>query len=170
MAWFGSNILVPQVRFSLAYSDLLLKGIPASDFARLAKGIETNHPAFVFGHLSLYPDRLFEQIGRSDLVSPDTRYADLFSPGKPCLDDPTGTIYPPMNDIVERFRSRYTSLLGPLGETPDDVFQRPNPSERMRDRLPTLAAMASFYVSGHVLVHLGQVSAWRRIMGLGSAM
>jgi hypothetical protein len=29
--------------------------------------------------------------------------------------------------------------------------------------------MINFYVGGHMMLHLGQLSAWRRMMGLGAA-
>jgi hypothetical protein len=33
-----------------------------------------------------------------------------------------------------------------------------------------MANVAAFYFGPHVMMHLGQVSTWRRMMGLGSAM
>jgi len=29
--------------------------------------------------------------------------------------------------------------------------------------------MLNFYLGGHVMLHIGQMSAWRRMMGLGPA-
>jgi hypothetical protein len=39
----------------------------------------------------------------------------------------------------------------------------------MRDLFPTIGAAINFYLIGHVQVHLGQISAWRRGMGLPPA-
>lgn len=165
-----ASALVPGGRLALGYSEVLLKDVQAADFARFPKGIHTNHPAFVYGHLAVYPDRVLEMIGRPDLAAPDQAYVDLFSAGKECVDDASGTIYPAMEAIVARFKSRHETALAALAETTDEVLARVNPNEKMRDRFPTLGAMATFLFSGHMMIHLGQVSAWRRIMGLGSAM
>jgi hypothetical protein len=35
---------------------------------------------------------------------------------------------------------------------------------------PTIGAVANFLLSAHHMMHLGQVSAWRRAVGLGSVL
>jgi hypothetical protein len=35
-----------------------------------------------------------------------------------------------------------------------------------KDELPTVADLATFLLTGHMGVHLGQLSAWRRMIGL----
>lgn len=170
MQSFGPGVLVPLARFSLSYADLLLKDVRATDFAKKPKGIDTNHGAFVYGHLANYPDRLCELVGQPHHAKPDQKFVDLFAAGKPCLDDADGTIYPAMEVIVSRFKSRHEAVLSVLAETPDEVFGRANPNERMKERFPTIAIACNFLVSGHMMLHLGQMSAWRRCMGLASAM
>ena len=152
------------------YTDGLLKGINPADFARKPKGIDFSTPAFNFGHLAVYPERILEMIGRTDLVQRDEKWVELFSAGKPCLDDPTGTIYPSMDQIVKRFNERYEVAFKAVRETSDEVLSRPNPNEKMRDMLPTIGGVVAFLLDGHIQSHLGQVSVWRRIMGLGSAL
>ncbi len=166
-----SEAIVPGGRMSLGYAGTLVKDIKASDFARLASGVQSNHPAFCMGHLANYPERLLDMMGRSDLAQPDQRYLDLFSAGKECRDDPDGTIYPPKDEIVKRFNDRYQVLLGVLAETSDETFAKPNPSpnKRFAEMLPTLGALANFLVGSHCQVHLGQLSTWRRFKGYGPA-
>lgn len=164
------DIIIPVAKMSMGYAELLVKGINAADFARLPKGIRTNHPAFVFGHLSVYPDKILPELDLARLAQPEARYIELFDAGRECRDDPAATIYPAMEAILGRFRSSYNTLLEALPGVGDEVLSRPNPNENSRDRLPTIGAKLNFYVTGHVQMHLGQVSAWRRIMGLPSAM
>ena len=57
-----------------------------------------------------------------------------------------------------------------LAQTADEKFAEENRNERMRSRFSTVGAMHNFYTGGHFMIHMGQVSAWRRMMGLGSAM
>jgi hypothetical protein len=40
---------------------------------------------------------------------------------------------------------------------------------RMKELFPTVGAAVNFLVVGHTQSHLGQISVWRRLMGLGSA-
>ena len=57
-----------------------------------------------------------------------------------------------------------------LRETGDDAFQQPNPMPApMSDRFPTLGSLHTFYSGGHLMMHLGQISAWRRMIGLSPA-
>lgn len=165
-----SATLVPLCRVSLGFADATLKDIKASDFGRMPTGVKTNTPAFVFGHLATYPDRVFEFIGRPELAKPDQRYVDLFSAGKECIDDPSGKVYPPMEQIVARFRERHQALLGALSEVSDETFAKPNPNEKMKDRFPTLGIMVTFMMTSHIMMHMGQISTWRRCMGLGPCM
>ncbi|MEY4102879.1 MAG: hypothetical protein RL461_81, partial [Planctomycetota bacterium] len=39
-----------------------------------------------------------------------------------------------------------------------------------KERFPVLGQAVLFLCNNHQMMHLGQISAWRRVMGLGSAM
>lgn len=165
------DIILPGAKMAMGYSEALLNGIAAKDFARLPKGINTNHPAFVYGHLSVYPDKIMPEIGLARLSKPDhAKWVELFDAGKECRDDPSGTIYPSMEAIVSRYRERYAALVEALPSVDESLLWAMNPNEKARDRLPTQGARLNFYLNGHTQMHLGQVSAWRRIMGMPSAM
>ena len=165
-----ATTLIPPARMALGYSDMLLKDVRGEDFARMPKGVVTNSPAFCYGHLAIYPDRFLELLGRGDVARSDASYLEHFAAGKECKDDPTGTIYPPMEAIVARFRQRHEAALAILAETTDEELMKPNPNEQGRARLPTMGAVAAFYFGAHIMMHMGQVSAWRRVMGLSAAM
>lgn len=162
--------LTPTLVMTLRFADALVKDIPASEFGRVPQGVRMNSPAFCFGHNTVYAERMLELVGRADLARVDQAWVDLFSHGKECVDDPKGTVYPPMAEIMDRFRARHAVVLETLPSVGDDVLMRTNPNEKMREWLPTVGAMVAFLVGGHPMSHLGQVSAWRRIKGFGSAM
>lgn len=159
----------------LGYADAVLAGIEPAQFARLAhvagETIHSNHPAFVFGHLSIYPARMLSMLGRdpSPCANPEG-FEEIFSAQAECRDDPNGTIYPDHEIIVSHFKHAYANVLPVLGELTDKELEAPNPVQPMAARLPTIGLAAMFLVGPHIMVHLGQVSAWRRMMGLGSAM
>ncbi len=167
--------LVPLSKFSFGLAETLLKDVPANKFARLATPggvkVESNHPAFCYGHLAIYPARLVEMAGFNlPSAAAPAGFTDLFTAGKPCLDDPEGTIYPKMEVITKAFFESHRTLLDAITKADQAIFDRPNPNEKSRERFPTIGVVAIFYYTSHIMMHLGQVSAWRRMMGLASAM
>ena len=167
------NIIADTLQLSVGYAERLLKNVPAERFARFArcgdKVVESNHPAFIYGHLSLYAPKVLQQLGHPCPAVP-AHFDDLFSKDATCRDDEDGDLYPAQEAITAFFFEGHRMLAGALRGTPDDTFQKPNPAEgRMRELFPTLGSVHTFYCGGHMMMHLGQLSAWRRIEGLGSA-
>ncbi len=153
----------------------LLAGVTPQNYARLARPggvvVPSNHAAFVLGHLALYPARTMERLGRRDPgVECPAAYVALFEAGVECRDDPDGSIYPSLEELSERYFSGYEKAQRAVHDAADEVFSAPNPAEgRSREMLPTLGAVFAFYLGGHVMNHLGQLSAWRRCLGLPPA-
>lgn len=169
------NTIADSLELSLGYAERLSAGLTSQNFARFAlpggTTIESNHPAFVFGHLCLYGPRIVKQLGRDELVvpAPET-FEKVFSKDAKCVDDPDGSIYPSMSDVVEHFKQSYGNAVTSLREVDDSVLQAANPTEgRMSELFPTIGSMHTFYVGGHMMMHLGQLSAWRRMQGLAAA-
>jgi len=171
-----SQIIVNNGRMMTGLAERMLAGVKPEQFARSPRiggeVVNANHPAFNYGHLSLYPARLLEMAGLdpAEAKTPDG-YMDLFKNGVECRDDPEGTIYPSMEEIVSVFRKSHEAALHAYESLPDDKLNRPNPmGGRMTEMLPTVAHAATFLLGPHLAMHLGQVSTWRRCMGLGPAM
>lgn len=166
-----ANAILPSARTTRGYAELLLKDIKPDQFARLANGVNSNHPAWVYGHLSIYPDFVLTMLGKPELAKPREGFDTLFGhKGDPMRDDPKGDIYPDMETITSYYFDRTDAVINALAETGDDQLQKPNPNDNMRDRFPTVASMADFMLGGHSMMHFGQVSMWRRVMGLGPCM
>lgn len=167
------NIMADSLELSLGYAERLLKDVTPEKFARFAsiggQTIESNHPAFVYGHLSLYGPRILTQLGQPAAELP-ANFEAVFSRDAKCVDDPAGTIYPTMAEVTSVFFDGYKAAAAILRTTPDAAFQVPNPMEgRMSDLFPTLGSLQTFYCGGHLMMHLGQISAWRRMAGFGAA-
>lgn len=174
MGTHAQVITLPAVRMR-GYAEKLLVGVESGVAARLPRingqVIQTNHPTFVFGHLSLYPAKVLQAIGRDPTpaaVPPE--WEQVFKAGAPCLDDPQGTIYPPLGDIASRYFTATDAAIAATAEVADALLLEQTPDEKARAFMPTTGARLNFYLNNHVVMHLGQVSAWRRMMGLGSAM
>ena len=163
-----------SARLGLGYAERLLTDVKPDQFARFAKVgdtiIESNHPAFIFGHLSLYAGRVIEQLGQDgSAYEPSVAFNEVFSKDAKCVDDPHGTIYPAMDEVVRKLMEGYRAAADALDMADDSVFMNENPNEAMRGKFPTNGAMLGFYVGGHFMLHIGQLSAWRRAMLLGPA-
>lgn len=174
MAKIG-EIIAAGAALGPMYAERLLKDVAVGQFARFARpgGVEvkSNHPAFVLGHLALYPRRIMDHLHQpAGPTEYPASYETLFKNGVECQDDPKGTIYPPTTELTERFFASYRAAIEAVKAAPDEVFDEPNPVEgRLRELFPTVGMAINFYLVGHVQVHLGQVSAWRRAMGLPAA-
>lgn len=171
-----SNAILPAGQLSHRYAEMLLKDVKPSDFARFpapgGKVIQTNHPAFIYGHLAMYPQRVLEMLGQpKGAAATPAEWDGLFKAGVECKDDPSGTLYPSMEKIVSFHKSAYDAALAAIAGASDAQLSAPNPGEgRMKEMFPTVGALCSFVVAAHPMSHYGQMSAWRRCMGLGSAM
>ena len=167
------NVMADSLELSVGYAERLLKDVTPATFARFASPggmpIESNHPAFVYGHLSLYGPRILTQLGQSGAAAP-AEFDAVFSKDAKCVDDPSGSVYPAMSTVTDSFFGGYKAAVAALRAASDDAFQKPNPMEgRMASLFPTLGSLQTFYCGGHIMMHLGQISAWRRMMGLGPA-
>ena len=169
------NIIADSLALSVGYADRLSAGLTPENFARFAAPggdiIESNHPAFTYGHLSLYAPRIIGQLGRDDLaVAVPDKFETVFSKDARCADDPDGSAYPSMDAVLQLFKSGYANASTALREADDATLQQENPTPgRMTELFPTLGSMHGFYVGGHMMMHLGQLSAWRRMQSLGPA-
>ncbi|MFG0326463.1 MAG: DinB family protein [Phycisphaerales bacterium JB037] len=174
-ASFASTI-ARGCKVSMGLAEMLLKDVHPGTFARSIKldgtRIDANHPAFVYGHLSLYPARIVSMLGgdASD-ITPSEHLKELFEAGKDSVDDADGTIYPSMGEITGAFFRGYERAMETVSALDDARLAEPNPVEgRLREMFPTLGGALLFVLNDHPMFHLGQVSTWRRCMGLGPVM
>ena len=149
-------MLAASGNLGIMLTERLVIGVTPDRFARFAHPggitIQSNHPAFIFGHLSLYPSRVMIALDQpaGKTAFPES-YPGIFGSSASCQDDPNGTIYPPMSELVTRFIDGQRAALEALQQAADDLLTRPNPAEgRMKMLFPTVGAALSFYMSGHV--------------------
>ncbi len=159
----------------LRYAKRLLEGLPADRYGRFAtpgnQVVESNHPAFILGHLSLYPAKVLALLGSdAAAVQPPEEYHTLFSKEAKCVDDPDHNIYPAIEELSGVFVHVYEKALEVVRQASDEQLAAENPIDTpMKQVCPTLGALLCFYLTGHLTTHLGQLSAWRRMEGLPPA-
>lgn len=167
------NIIADSMDRSISYADQLLGGVTAERFARFAtpggEMITSNHPAFIYGHLSLYSAKIHKDLGLEAPEVPEN-FKAVFSKDAVCEDDSEGKIYPVMGSVIDFFFDSYRLTSTALRNADNAAFDKPNPmGGRLLEIFPTIGSMHAFYGSGHMMIHLGQMSAWRRMEGLGAA-
>jgi hypothetical protein len=167
------NVIADSLQLSLGYGERLLRDVPAARFPRFASpggvAVHSNHPAFVYGHLSLYAPKILRLIGHPTPPVPD-QFEIRFSKDALCIDDPDLDLYPAMAEVVEFFTEGHRMVSAALRSTPDDALQQSNPAEgKMKELFPPIGSTVAFYCGGHMMMHLGQMSAWRRMEGMPSA-
>lgn len=174
MARFGSMI-ADAGNVGLRYAKRLVTGIPPERFGRFAapgnQVVAANHPAFILGHLSLYPQRVVQLLGQNvGPVTPPDNYDRLFSKDAKCEDDSSGQLYPSASELTEFFFRSYDAALEAMRAASDEQLAAENPVDTpLKQVCPTLGSMLNFYLTGHVTSHLGQLSTWRRMEGLPPA-
>jgi hypothetical protein len=158
------------------FAEGMLKDVDASKAASFATpgGVKvvSNHPVFVFGHLSLYNRRVMAMCNLAEgPAAVPAEWEALFKAGAECKDDESGTLYPPLAVVSKKFFEGFDAAVAAVKAADDSVLLQPNPTEgRSRELFPLRAQAIGFNFGPHPMSHLGQVSAWRRMMGLGSAM
>lgn len=162
-----AETVTPAIQRTHGLLTRLLDGVTPDRFARMPEGVTTNHPAFILGHLSMYPPMVLERIGVTSVAQIPAEHQALFSYEATCVDDQAGTVYPAMDKIVGQFDRVMTETIASLDTIdPAELSKAPSgpPFEGM---MPTMAGVACFVLASHPIFHAGQLSAWRRCMGLG---
>ncbi len=153
----------------------LARDIPSETFARLPLGesgpIYMNHPAFVYGHLTLYPARVLKMAGLDQsLAAAPYWYEEVFGSDAICRDDPFGETYPDKDEIVSQFGTALRTTAELVRGLPDDILEETHTmSPELGSTMLSLGAAAEYLLNNHPMFHLGQISAWRRCMGLEAA-
>ena len=164
-----SDTVVPIAKTSMMFAEAVTKDIPADQFGRKPDGVNTNCPAWVIGHLGAYPGWVVSMLtGTAPPEDPETQA--MFGHSSECKDDQAGTIYPSKDELLKKFNAGMQAVIDALPKASEAALSAPNPNEQMRDRFPTVGSLAAFMVGSHNMMHLGQISAWRRCMGLGPCM
>ena len=160
-------LIATSLNLSINYAQELVKTIPAERFCEMpTEGM--NHPAFCIGHLAIYSNRVLELIGCADrkIVMPFTD--EHFKNGAPCVAQDGR--YPSKQVLCDTFFAGWKTVLTALPTVEDSVFAGEHPAEgRFKELFPTIGDVTNFLGGGHNMMHLGQISTWRRAAHLGSA-
>jgi len=121
-----------------------------------------NHAAWVLGHLTFVADSMVRVFDKPFAMPRD--WVELFNlASKPMADR---TKYPSKAELWDAYEKAYVRLAEAVQEAPAEVLDREFPNPRLRPQLPTIGVAMVHILCSHHGTHLGQLSAWRRAMGL----
>jgi hypothetical protein len=159
---FKSALLITWRR-DVAYALRLVGDLSDEQMiAQPVPGRVMNHPAWTLAHLALYNDVIAKMLGRIQFEDPKEHPFGMKS--SPQSD---AKVYPPRAQAIEAYERSHATAERALVECDAGIFAQDVPLARWRPLHPTIADMTIMLMAKHETLHLGQLSAWRRAMGLG---
>ena len=122
-----------------------------------------NHPAWVFSHLGLYIPVIEAIIKNESFEDPKGHQFGMES--KPTSD---ASVYASKEQLAADFDAGHERVAQLLQEVGDVVLDYKIKLARWEPVMPTASLALPYLMLNHENIHLGQLSAWRRIQGLAS--
>ena len=150
--------------FNLMYAETLVKDLSAEQMVEQPNGV-INHPAWSLGHLVVSANSLGSTLGLESSL-PEGWDKTFATGGTPSSDV---SAYPSKDEILSALREQHSRNTEAMKNADPESWAKPHPNEKTRTYFPTVGDMVTFLMTGHEMDHIGQIAAWRRAMGLGSA-
>ncbi len=142
---------------------LRLVGDLRDPFAQPVAGATMNHPAWILAHLNVYAPIAAALASRGRFEDPiEHRYGQKSR----VVSDPAE--YPAFSALTGEYERTHAMAEAALERADERVFGEANPLERWRTMHPTVGDMLVTLMVKHESGHLGQLSAWRRALGMAS--
>jgi len=162
--------IIVQYDFNLKYASALVHDLKEDQMTIIpANGLD-NHPAFTLGHLVSGSALLAEDLGAAFEMPED--WVDLFlrkGPGDPRKPNPDKSKYPSKHLLLRELEDQHNKVKNLLNNL-DKRKLSESIKWRFSSYMPTLLDIIVFMCVNHEAMHLGQLAAWRRAMGLNSAL
>lgn len=121
-----------------------------------------NHPAWILGHLAYSADGAVGLLGGEKIMPAD--WLELFKPGS--ASHSLYGDYPSKADLLQAVEDYFQRARSQAESASPEQLARPSTNPRMKEALPTVQDGVAFLLTGHLGVHLGQFSSWRRMIGM----
>jgi DinB superfamily len=155
------NPVLHSFAYCLDYLREQIADVPAVDMVVQPNGI-MNHPAWVIGHLTFTCQMLGSVIGLTEWLPND--WAKRFGTGSLPVAD--ASRYETKQNALALLGDAQQRIIQAVEQMDDSRFDEPFPDESYREVFPTIRHALTQVLVGHTANHIGQVSVWRRAMGL----
>jgi DinB family protein len=149
--------------YCLDFLRVQVADVTAADMVAQPNGI-TNHPAWVIGHLTYTCQELGDAIGLPEWLPND--WARRFGTGSVPVAD--ASLYETKNHSLAMLGDAQSRITQAVDQLDDSHLDEPFPVESYRVIFPTIRHALTQVLAGHTAYHIGQVTIWRRAMGLPS--
>lgn len=162
--------VIRQLEFNLAYAKKSVEDIPESQMTIKPSAGLDNHPAFTIGHLTTGYANLMNNLTGEYILAEGFKEVFLRTgPGDPTLPNPDSAAYPSKENLLKEMDHQHQRLINYLLQIDpkklDEKFDW-----RFSAYFPTYRDRILFLCVNHYAMHLGQLAAWRRAMGMSSAL
>lgn len=173
-------IIIQNAQTTVGYTKMLVADLRDEQMTlQPIVGKTMNHAAWVLGHLAFagniaaamaaYPANEpvnFDKLRATPGVAPAS-WAPLFGPKSVPSTDPKA--YPSKAELLATFEKSHAAAWAAFEKTTPEQLANAMP-EPMNKRFATLGQFTAFIMTAHNSLHSGQLSAWRRALGLPSVM
>lgn len=135
--------------------------VSAADMVAQPMGIR-NHPAWVIGHLTYICQQLGGVIGLPGWLPND--WAKRFGTGSVPVAD--ASLYETTENALAMLRDAQSRITRAIEQLDDSRLDEAFPDESYRVVFPTIRHALTQVLVGHTGYHIGEVTVWRRAMGL----
>jgi hypothetical protein len=154
--------------FLLSYARQLVGGVADDQMTAQPAGLALNHPAWILGHLGLSCDYALSMLGQPGIGPKD--WLALFGPGTQPQSD--RSIYPTKEELLAVLERGHQAVLEALPGADPTALAKPHgiPIAFLKEACPTKGHVICHLLTTHEATHIGQLSAWRRAMGLSGVL
>jgi len=148
--------------FALNYLRRMVVDVPDERMTEQAGGV-VNHPAWVIGHLAFSCQKLAGEMGLHAWLMDN--WEKRFGTGSvPTVERKQ---YPSKTELLEILADAQRRVLDRLRAVGEEGLKKPLPDVHHRVLFPTLGHAILHILTVHAALHVGQVTVWRRAVGLG---
>ena len=146
-------------RFNLGHIERLVKDLSDEQMVSQPNGV-VNHPAWTLRHLASSSNFLATTLG---LESTTPAAWDAPSPGG--IPSGDASEYPSKAELLSQLKAQHERVAEAVSNADPETFTK-EPAEEMRSYFPKVGDLIDYMLTAHEGTHIGQISAWRRAMGL----
>lgn len=153
--------------FAREYAHRLTRDIEDAQFNRVvAPG--TNTPQWIIGHLVVGHEFALKLLA-APRISPREWFV-WFGPGSSVAKLPPEA--PGKSELLRAFDTTHTAVLEAMRKAPEELLREQHKVEIafLQQLTPTVGELVAHLLTTHPATHLGQLSFWRRAMGLAEVL
>ncbi|MEO0515588.1 MAG: DinB family protein [Planctomycetota bacterium] len=124
-------------------------------------GVGMNHPAWILSHLHAYHPVMIDLLQGK---TPDDPKGHRF--GMQSKPEADASVYLPKDGLIAAYSKGRADVAAALENVSAETLDADIPVKRWQPKFPKVGSILPYLMAHHESLHLGQLSAWRRVQGL----